>query len=45
MNVLEGTEGLFEVVWTGMAIVGQEEGNTLSDIGSCACGEPVEATN
>ena len=43
MNVTEGIESRFEVVCTGVVIIGQEEGHAWSEIGLCAHGKPVEA--
>ena len=45
MKTLDGVEGSFEVVWTGVVIIVQEEGQNWSKIRLCAHINPVEAPN
>ena len=43
MNIPEGIEGCFEVVWNGVVVVAQEECHYWVYVYSCACGEIAEA--
>ena len=45
INIPEGIEGRFEVVWTGMVVVGQEKGHNWVEVKLSVHGKTVESTN
>ena len=45
INIPEGIEGRFEVVWTGMVVVGQEKGHDWVEVKLSVHGKTVESTN